>query len=279
MKKSYNETSANEFFEKYKAEPASAIINNSKLIEFEPYKGEAFYKELVSNPSNCLFTAVEKTLNEIDSYVTPKLNVKDKLVAKDLQESVGELHDKLYEIELVASYIKENVFEDIESLISDAIVAKDSARILSIYKEMTEHDEVPQYVMFLYTPFVMEAFRDDYNVIDDISREFLNKTSNYKVDYEKVADDVIMMNKLSQNDLYREAVSLTPFDVRNVLTSYMDLDLNKVLTEANTVTEEDAHVIHHTDMNGAVMGVLYDMMESATYETDYIKEKTEANKN
>lgn len=161
MKESYTKESAASYYDVYSKEPLSAVLENSRIIFSEPFKGLDFYKSIVLDPSSCIFTSLESEIDKVEDYVESNTNKlpKDQLdLYNGLLTEMKAVSEKTKGTQVYAKYISENVDDSFEEKISSAI-----------YNNKIEHDggdKVPLSSLFegvnnlcliTYLPYATEA--------------------------------------------------------------------------------------------------------------------------
>ena len=68
LKEDFTKENADKFFNTYKDEPLSFILENSRLIFSEPYNGYNFYREVINSPTFCAFSKIENENEKVLDY-------------------------------------------------------------------------------------------------------------------------------------------------------------------------------------------------------------------
>lgn len=262
MKESYNETSAEEFFNEYSKEPLSDILNNSEYIFGECFKGLDFYRDIVLNESSCIFTRINDEISKVEGYLNEYASSMD-TVQKDkvnsLLNDMKVFSEKYSDVITVLSYVNEKE-DNIEEKLSNAIYEKDSEKITSILNE-----SVNDYTKYLYAPFVTgnEFFTERAIVNDIISRSVAEAS-----DFSHYMETSVVMNRVGVSKAYNESLTnLANMGTRLVLESWMHTEpvIDTINNNLN-ITQKEAGVVLHEDANDAVNSIFNDILEAALFD-------------
>jgi hypothetical protein len=273
MKETYNETSAEEFFNIYSKESLSDILDNSEYIFTECYKGLDFYKDIVLNESSCIFTRFDSELNKVETYINEfadKVNddQKDKITA--LYESMKAFRDKYSDVILVSSYINEKE-ENFEDALSNALYAGDNDKVRQIIESAYN-----EYAVYAYAPYIIE--NENFNERGFING-YITESVSSVIGFGRYAESSVVMHRLGQSDAYRRDLgNIGNLSTRMIIESWMDTkSVKDVISEELNITLEDAGVVLHEDTNDAVNSIFNDILEAALFEESYENKRNTAN--
>lgn len=272
MKESYNETSAEEFFNEYSKEPLSAILNNSEYIFGECFKGLDFYKDIVLNESSCIFTRINDEISKVEDYINEYTNVMDDTQKEKISSLLNDMKvfsEKYSDVITILSYVNEKE-DNIEERLSNAIYEKDSEKVTSILEE-----SVNDYTKYLYTPFVTgNEFFTERAAVNDM----IFKTVQEASDFNHYLDTAVVMNRVAVSEGYKESLgNLGNMGVRLVLESWMNTEpIIDTINSKLHITQEEAGVVLHEDANDAVNSIFNDILEAALFDESNEAKKAKA---
>jgi hypothetical protein len=266
MKENYTEANAQNFYNQYTTEKLSDLLDNIKYYAFETYVGQDFYESVISDTNSCVFSKLLDNKRDIENYYesySSKMNDTQRANTEHLVNSINEAVNNNKEMIIVDRTLRDVELNESTNEIMNAIHAKDSEKIISIFNECAENDNVPNYFVMLYAPFVESAFNDEFGTLNEINKSIIKKCGNTEVNYESYVRDVVVMTKLANNKIFTEKVNTLPnFDVRNIIKSYMTENLLDKVENMNKESFEDSHDYFHTTMEMAMTNLFYDMYES-----------------
>ena len=271
MQENYNEHSAYTFYNVYKNEDIVSILESSRSIFSEPYKGLGFYKSIILNKNLPLFTYYESELNKINDYIDTitEINAPERQINmyKELANDIQNIMDKNTQTRLLASYIKEKVDSDFEDCLID-----------TLYKEKTEaydsiFEGVDDIILYTYGPYVS-------NILTESSLNISNKMistfpGDGKSDFSDYINKAICFNKLINDDAYMEAAHTLSPDCRIYIKEYGVSSIKDILDGFNKVSDKDANAYIYKNPENAVMSLFESSIEEEIFKEDIDNAKNE----
>lgn len=267
MKENYTAESAHEYYDIYSNEPLSFLLENSRLIFSEPYLGEAFYESCVTEKV-CCFTQIENEREKVLSYIEEngdKMNEGQKSLYDKLATYLESLSEQTKRTQMYASYIKENIDDRFEEVLSNALYAyeKSEEKDNSQIEELFESVENPT-VFFTYAPYVAGIISSNrFNTMVKNFCEMASVPTEYDEEQWKTyVETVICGNALNYDKAYVEAVNnIQNRSTRTIFEYYMNTSIKDKLEEL--VTESVSKDIYHVTRTSAVNSIFMDMYEAS----------------
>lgn len=238
MKENYTEASAQEYYDIYKDEPLSFLLENSRIIFSEPYYGYKYYKEAIENISNCDFTVIESESEKVRTYLEENgssMSVNQRQMYEVLDNTINNVLEHTKNTRIYASYIKENIDDRFEEKLSNAMFIYENSEDKndSDIIQLIESVENP-ITFFTYAPYVISKLNT--TSLNDKVNEMFEKASipeEYNESkWKTFTEAVVCGNKLSLDSFYKESVNgVGNRDIRFIFEYFMNTSLNEKLEE------------------------------------------------
>lgn len=283
MKANYTEESAQEYYNVYSNQSLSFLFENSRMIFSEPYFGYQYYKEAVENVAICDFTVLESEYEKVLNFLEENgdnMSEDQRGLYQSLESSIATTLKHTKNTRMIANYIKENVSEDFEFDLSNAMFdyvrmdEKDTTEILKIMESVKDYP----IVSMTYAPYIGRVVESSLEM-KNLSSAFIEKCETQETiemikhdmaddEWSSFIEKTAVANKLSCDDIYKESVSeIDDRNVRIVYEAYMNNSVYDVLTEMSTETVN--YFVSHSNPESLVNSLFEDMRETAIYEEEY----------
>lgn len=273
MKENFTEASAQEFYDIYRKEPLSAILENSRMIFSEPYYGLKFYLETVGDISLCIFNSIEEELSKVQEFVESngsKMSSTQKEKYETLLESMKDIYNNTVNTRIFADYVKEEVNENFESKLSNLLYEAKTSESLNkeefdIVIESLGNDPV---AYLTYAPYIYEATQDrgffgEATKIIATRDDIEGSLDDWKLHVEKV----VAASKLSLDNVYTEACNKIGKMDRVVFEVFMNHPINNDIDHFMTEVYNENEVVHAT-AESAVNSIFDDIEEISFTESN-----------
>ncbi len=275
MKDTYNEESANDFFNVYTKESLSSILDNSEYIFSENYKGTEFYKNIVLDESSCIFTRYDDEINKVENFIKENAsNMEDnqKDIFNNLLKDMKDFREAHSDIIIVASYINENENGEFEKTLSNYLYEEAYDKSIDLLKNADK-----LYTKFVYAPFIVESV--NFNKRGELNEYIIEEVSG-DYNYDTYVETAIVMNKAGACEDYNNALrnfgnTSAVFGIRSWLIAN---PIPSNVQESLTVTDREVGAVIHEDSNDAVNSLFDDITEAALFEDSDKAKKEFANK-
>ena len=269
MKENYNEESADKFYNVYSQEDVVSILESSRLIFSEPYKGLGFYKSIILNKDLPLFTYYESELNKIDEYIDTitELEASSEQIDlyKDLSSKIREITESNKETRLIASYIKEKVDPDFENALIDTLYRKDIDGSSSLF------ESVDNVILYTYGPYVSSILTES----DLSDKILLTFPCDGRSTFDEYVERALYLNKLTKDISYMEAVGSLKPDCRIFIKEYGNSSIKNTLNGFNTVSDEEANAYIYDSPENAINALFEAAIEDEIFKEDRENAKKE----
>ena len=281
IKENYNEEEAKKFYEVYSKESLSDILENSRMIFSESYFGLDFYKDIVLNPSSCIFTELENEYDKVNEFVSENAdnmpsNQKDIYTA--FREEFKNYIESVDDIILISSYLKSGENENFEKGLSDIIYKEKtsgSPDIDNIAKYLSENADLRTTIT--YVPFIYNLF-DMGGAISSVVKE---KTSELTSDnsWSTFVLNSVIMNKLSESSIYTESVNTNIYNpaVKAIFMGLMLSDIEGNIDRMRSTSVKDSNIVFHESSHAAIENLYLDKIESELFADEINARKKEIN--
>ena len=259
MKENYNENTALDFYNVYKNEPLSAVIESANKILLEPRHGAEFLTGITS-PMFCSFETTQDLYEKIhDYYELYKDQMSDtqgKVYTTEMQALEKTMSGE-YNTSIYSSYIKENIDNNFENELSELLyeareIKDENTNYGSKVKELFENSH--PIVYFTYVPYASKCLyesQEDASDLVSMSFEYFDDLWNVP-DKRFLFESILCCNKLKRDPVYMEAVSYIPKNERSVFEYFMKADLNEAIDTFLAKETVDPMEIVHVSSESAV---------------------------
>lgn len=291
MKKDYNETTAESYFNTYKGKPLSFIFENSRKIFSEPIFGLDYYKEAVFN--SCAFMALDDELEKVSNYIEENANLMSN-EQKDLYDNLKDemtnfveshrntiiaataFNDRVRGVLFAEDGDLENsdvsIFKKYDEAVSNAVFADDMDFLNSLIKETP--DDLISSATLIYAPYICEKCGPSAVIGFQDRLIELNETTEDDEKFADMIDKIIYANKLSCDSGYVESCKSLNRDFRELISFYENASLKDYLIEATSRKEQ---VVYHESPEDMIRSIFDDMDEDDIYREEYLRESAEIN--
>lgn len=280
LRQDYTEASAQDYYEIYKNEPLSFMLESSRLIFSEAYCGYKYYKESIEDTSNCVFYPLESEIIKVQNYLDEQgsnMSDEQRLLYESLQTSITDVLEHTKNTRLYSYYIKENIDEKFENTLSDLLFEYENNNDEKDIVSLMESVDNPV-VYFTYAPYVMNKIGSTslYNKTAKMFKEAAIPECYDEDKWRNFVETTVCCNKLSNDDVYVEAVNnILNKEVKILFEYFMNTSLDDKLAEL--VEEKVSKDILHSSPVLAVNSLFDDMYESAIDAEELSQEKNEIN--
>ena len=218
MKSNYNDSSAKAYMESYKEQPLAFIIENSRYIFSEPMYGLKFYTESVlSNDYAFMFTEYENEKEKIEDYIEEngnKMPEAQKKMYEDLLSLVTEKYNDSINTSTIISHACENESfkKEYDSFVESVYALKDNPEKIEEIATLMESTKSAD-LFYALSPYLVKfnPSEIDYRISSNMNRFFKECTiENHSInedEWKHYIESVIIVSKLYNDDIYKEAVS------------------------------------------------------------------------
>lgn len=272
LRKNYNTEDAKAYYEFYKEQPLSFIIENSRSIFGEIQFGLPFYESIISNPNLCLFHVLESEKEKVIEFVE-KAHENDRILDEHMQmidhlfETVTTACENMEAIAVVAGYTESlNPEDEYGKEISDALyeytLHEDNLDEIQALME-----EVKDETFLTYSPFV-EAVTSDASIIHKRFDIILKESANTPDTCNQYALCIATLSVLNESPSYKLAVTnLHDYNIKIAFETMSDSDLRE-FEESLAVRKIDGLDSEYVSPVSAVNDLFFDIAENATPDED-----------
>lgn len=281
LKENYNESSALNYSELYKDKPLSFILENSRYIFSEPYYGYGFYKNIILGENEYgIFHEYGNELEKIRDYIsenTENMPESQRVLYENLENSLSNKIDSMSNIILMANYTMEENGDDTKiSLLTDVLYeygnsTKEKQEAMDLVIEDVMDTLYDEKEFLVYAPFVNQITHNSSVIMNDIDRFFVTSESvESPIVFRDYIESVFTISKLSQDDIYNEAVSsVTNKKFHMIIDAYKQESAKDQIDALMTEKVKEIDTGYTTPKNA-----INHMFENQ-YETELFKEDNE----
>lgn len=274
LKENYTKEGALNFLQVYKDMPLSSIFESSRYIFSEPYEGLSFYENLI-NENACTFTKLNDEYNKVVEFINEHADMPDeqKEIYTNFVNRFKAILEHTKNTRIYANYIKENISEDFEDKLSEAIKSNNTEKISDLF------ESVDPIAYITYAPYVLESLNDDgvfnevgISIMESLTPLYdalsITQESNDKA-LKLFTECVLCANKLSCDESYKVNPNANR-DFKDVISYMESIDLTNIFNDYSTVTVKEEDVILKESVN-AVNSLFDDINENLLFKENEIK--------
>lgn len=218
LKENYNESSALAYSELYKDKPLTFVMENSRYIFSEPYYGYGFYKNIILGENEFgIFHEYGNELEKIRVYISENeesMPASQKEMYEVLEKELSEKIDRMSNVILMAEYTMEDNPDNtpilcmLDALYEYTSATEEKQEELDYVIEGVMEDLNDEKQFLLYAPFVNQITHNSSIITKDMDRFYVTTESvESPIVFRDYIESVFVLSKLSQDDIYNEAVS------------------------------------------------------------------------